>query len=202
MLKIDSYSAKGTKLSTVSLPKEFEAKPNLAILAQAIRVYGDRKHPGLAKTKTRSEVNRTKKKFYKQKGTGGARHGARSAHIFVGGGVVHGPRGIKRVITMPTKMRRRALAVSLQLAIKQERVVAFDFSNVKNAKDVQKLLSKKTTFVLSEKNIGVKRFLKNIKDSRVVNFKDLNAHDVFFGGKVIFDTNSFAKEKTVEKGKK
>lgn len=196
MLKVDSYSAKGTKLTPVSIPREFEAKPNLAILAQAIRVYEMRGHPGLAKTKTRSEINRTKKKWYKQKGTGGARHGARSSHIFVGGGVVHGPRGIKREVTMPIKMRRRALAVSLGLAIKQERVVAYDFSNVKSAKDLGKLLSKKTTFVLSDKNVGAKRFLKNIRDSKVVNFKDLNAHDVFFGGKIILDTNS------LEKGKK
>ena len=91
MLKTKTYSLKGTKLKETSLPKEFGQKENLPLLAQAVRVYEERSHIGFAKTKTRAEVNRTTKKVYKQKGTGGARHGARSAPIYVGGGTAHGP---------------------------------------------------------------------------------------------------------------
>jgi len=79
-----------------SLPKGFDLKKAEKLLVQIVRVFEDRTHFGLNKVKTRSEVNKTRKKLYKQKGTGGARHGAKSAHIFVGGGVAHGPKGEKR----------------------------------------------------------------------------------------------------------
>lgn len=71
----------------------FATKPNQALLAQAVQIYLARARQASAKVKTRSEVNRTKKKWFKQKGTGNARHGARTAGIFVGGGVAHGPNG-------------------------------------------------------------------------------------------------------------
>ena len=64
MLKAKTYSLKGTKLEDFSLPKEFGEKENLPLLAQAVRVYEERSHIGFAKTKTRTEVNRTTKKIY------------------------------------------------------------------------------------------------------------------------------------------
>jgi large subunit ribosomal protein L4 len=66
-----------------------------ALLAQAIKVYQSNLRQGTSYTKTRSEVKRTKKKWYKQKGTGNARHGSRNPNIFVGGGVSHGPELLK-----------------------------------------------------------------------------------------------------------
>ncbi len=67
MIKAPIYTIKGTKTGEQTLPKDiFEVKPNLNLLAQAVRVYEERGHTGLRKTKTRSEVNRTGKKLYKQ----------------------------------------------------------------------------------------------------------------------------------------
>ena len=79
-----------------TLPSVFFAKkPNLSILSQAVRVYLSNQRTAQAKSQTRAEVNRTTKKVYKQKGTGGARHGSRRAPIYVGGGIAHGPRGMQ-----------------------------------------------------------------------------------------------------------
>ncbi len=157
MLKVNSYSSKGTKLSTsVTLPKEWEAKMNKALLAQAIRVYTDRLHIGEAYTKGRGEINRTTKKWYKQKGTGGARHGARSAPIFVGGGVAHGPKGISRTLTLSTSMKRKALAVAMTQAVKEARVMVGELSFTKT-NETQKFINKviekknpKVTFVVKK----------------------------------------------------
>ena len=92
----------------------FEAPLNEALLAQAVRVYLSNARQGTAKTKTRSEINRTHKKWYKQKGTGNARHGARNPNIFVGGGVSHGPTGEQNYnLKLSTKMRRQALISAL-----------------------------------------------------------------------------------------
>ena len=203
MLKVNSYSAKGTKLATlVTLPKEWEAKMNRALLAQAIRVYVDRLHIGEAYTKGRGEINRTTKKWYKQKGTGGARHGARSAPIFVGGGVAHGPKGISRTLTLPTAMKRKATAIGMTQAVKEVRVIVgeLNFAKTKETQNfIDKVITKKgakVTFVVKKENMKIARNMRNIKNVKVVNFMDLNVHDVFFGGKIILDESIFTKEKT------
>ncbi len=74
------------------------------ILAQAIHIYREDSHRGVAKTKTRGEVDLTKHKVYKQKGTGNARHGAKSSPIYVGGGVAFGPTGYK---TSPMSLNQK-----------------------------------------------------------------------------------------------
>ncbi len=76
----------------------FKAEVNPILLAQVVRVYLANSRQATSKVKTRSEINRTKKKWYRQKGTGGARHGARTANIFVGRGVSHGRLVVKTSI--------------------------------------------------------------------------------------------------------
>src|SRR3989344_3368471 len=112
-MKAKLYTLKGLTKTDVSLPKEYVKTNAVSLLAQAVRVFEDRTHFGLSRVKTRSEVNISKKKIYKQKGTGGARHGAKSAHIFVGGGVVHGPTGMKRDLVLPLNMKKKALRIAL-----------------------------------------------------------------------------------------
>lgn len=70
----------------------FEGNKGLQALKDVIVAYQANNRQGTAKAKTRSDVNRTGKKVYRQKGTGNARHGDRGAPIFVGGGVAHGPK--------------------------------------------------------------------------------------------------------------
>ena len=57
-----------------------------------VTAYRANRRSGSANTKTRGEVRGNNRKMYRQKGTGNARHGTRKAPIFVGGGVVFGPR--------------------------------------------------------------------------------------------------------------
>jgi len=92
-VKVDSYDQKGEKTSQVLdwLAKTQPANP--ALIAQVIQTFLGNQRRGLAKAKTRGQVDGTTKKLYKQKGTGGARHGSRKAPIFVGGGKAHGPDG-------------------------------------------------------------------------------------------------------------
>lgn len=71
--------------------------------------YQANRRSGTAQTKTRGEVRGTGKKMYRQKGTGGARHGDRKAPIFVGGGVAFGPRNRSYAKTVPKRVRTLAL---------------------------------------------------------------------------------------------
>lgn len=179
-------------------------EPNLDLLAQAIRVYENRLHTGKSKTKTRGEINLTTRKWYRQKGTGRARHGAQSAPIFVGGSKAHGPKGVKRELRMPTKMRRLALKTALSLKLSDGRISVLEgVSSIKKTKKAAQALGglekNKVSLVLSKKNADKKRFFKNIKDLKTVMFKDLNAHDVYFSNRLIFDSDIFKKSKKSEK---
>lgn len=197
MTKLDVFSAKGVKKQAVNLPKDFIEKENPALLAQAIRVYEGRRHPGLSKIKTRGEVVASKRKIYRQKGTGRARHGALSAPIFVGGGKAHGPKGVKRKLELPKKMRRKAVSVALGLKVKNgDLLVVEGLSSLKKTKEAQKLVDKiltnkkkrdKVSFVLSEKNFSAVRAIRNLPNAEAVSFHNLNAYQVFYGGVLILD---------------
>lgn len=210
MSKINSYTKTGTK-SQVAAPKELVSDVNRSLLMQAIHVYRARKHPGNSKVQTRSEVSLTKAKVYRQKGTGNARHGAKSAHIFVGGGVAHGPKGVKRVLSLPTKMRRKARESAIAAMLEKGNIALADFSGLKKTKDAQKIVDKikageevkrgKITVVLSENNREAKSVFSNIGEVDVQEYKNLNAYTVYFGGKLIFDKDIFDK-KTTKKASK
>ena len=199
MLKVNTYSLKGTKLTPTVLPKEFETQGSLNLLAQAIRVYESGSHFGLAKAKTRAEVERTKKKWYRQKGTGGARHGAKSAPIFVGGGVAHGPRPIERKLSISKRMAKKALHLALGLKAKDGAIVAVDgLSKIKKTKEVQILIDKikkggNFTFALAQENAGALKYMKNIKKISAGFFKDLNSYKVFLAGVLVLDNDNFKK---------
>lgn len=111
------YSVKGEKLREVKLSADvFAVAVNEPLIAQAVRSYLSRQRQNTKKVKTRGEVSLTTAKVWRQKGTGRARHGARSAPIFVGGGVAHGPTGKENYnLKMSKNMRQAALRSALSL---------------------------------------------------------------------------------------
>jgi large subunit ribosomal protein L4 len=113
-VKIDVLDLNGKVVETLSLPGEiFAAKVNPTLMAQAVRVYLANQRRGTVSTKTRGEVEGSTRKIYRQKGTGRARHGSIRAPIFVGGGLVFGPKPRDYSMSMPQKMRRAALFSAL-----------------------------------------------------------------------------------------
>jgi large subunit ribosomal protein L4 len=203
-MKVNLYSTKLTKTGSFALPKEFSGEINEPLLAQAIHVYRDRQHPGNSKVQTRSAVSLTKSKWYRQKGTGRARHGSKNAPIFVGGGVAHGPKGVKRVLALPTKMKRSALLSAFALKAKNKKLAATrDLSVIKKTKDAQGLVdairegekTKKITIALAAKNKDAFQFFKNIADVKTVAYSDLNAYKVYLAGALVVDTDAFVKAK-------
>jgi large subunit ribosomal protein L4 len=208
-MKINTYSNTGKKNETLDLPVGLVADENMSLLTQAIRVFENRKHPGISRTKTRSEVKTSTRKIYKQKGTGGARHGAKSAPIFVGGGTAHGPSGNKRVLTLPAKMRAKALQIALGVKAAEGTLVAVEnFSKVTKAKEAKNLFdaivkeekytTKRFTVALSDKNKDSYQALRNLKNVSLVLYKNLNAYSVFFSGILVVDSEAL---ETSDKGK-
>jgi large subunit ribosomal protein L4 len=81
---------------------------------------------GTHKVKTRSEVSYSTKKIDRQKGTGGARHGARSAPIFRGGGIYKGPTPRNHGHELPKKVRKMGLKMAISAKVKAGSLVIID----------------------------------------------------------------------------
>ena len=96
------------------------------ILQRTVRWQLAKRQAGTHKTQTRGEVSRTTKKYIRQKGSGGARHGSRNAPIFVGGSVAHGPKVRSHAHDLPKKVRKMALAHALSSKVKADAVIVPD----------------------------------------------------------------------------
>lgn len=127
-MQVPVVNIQGKEVSTVELPDYiFGIEVNVGLMHQAYVRQMANARLGTAHTKTRSEVNLTTAKWYRQKGTGRARHGARSAPIFVGGGRAHGPRNNRNYKQdMPKKMRRKALRSALSALLRDNQIVFVD----------------------------------------------------------------------------
>lgn len=123
VVKVDMVDASGKTAGQLDLPGDlFAASINKPLMAQAVRVYLSNQRRGTVSTKTRGEVEGSTRKIYRQKGTGRARHGGIRAPIFVGGGLVFGPKPRDYSMTMPKKMRRLALASALTTKLQDKQI--------------------------------------------------------------------------------
>ena len=95
----------------------FGVEPRADILQRMVNYQLAKRQTGTHKTKPRGEITGTTKKFGRQKGGGGARHGNRKSNIFIGGGKAHGPVVRSHAIDLPKKVR--ALALKMALSSKQ-----------------------------------------------------------------------------------
>jgi large subunit ribosomal protein L4 len=104
------------------------------ILQRVVTWQLAKRRSGNHKIQVRNEVSRTGKKMYKQKGTGGARHGSRRAAQFVGGAKAHGPVVRSHAFDLPKKVRALALRHALSSKAKDGSLIVVDSVAIKEAK--------------------------------------------------------------------
>lgn len=174
----------------------FNKEVSPALIAQAIYVYTENTHRGVSKTKTRGEVDLTKHKVYKQKGTGNARHGAKSSPVYVGGGVAFGPTGHKTALkSLSKKMKSLALLGILSLYQKENRLSVMDVKNISSSKtkDVAKVLgSDKLALIQYQDSEDFIRAVGNISNVTLHSASRLNVFGVALAPKVVFTKNALA----------
>jgi len=113
-MKADVLSLENKKTGDIELDDDiFGLEPRKDILHRCVVYQLAKRQQGTHKAKERNEITGTTKKFGRQKGSGGARHGNRKANLFRGGGVAHGPRPRSHAISLPKKVRRLALRHAL-----------------------------------------------------------------------------------------
>ena len=127
MLQTTLYDRTGATIGSVDLNEVlFGATVNEAVLHQAVVAQLAGRHLGTHDTKTRGEVRGGGKKPYRQKGTGRARQGTRSAPHYRGGGVVFGPHPRSYDQKLPKKMRRLALRSALTAKLGDDAIRVID----------------------------------------------------------------------------
>lgn len=125
----------GSEAGTVSLPDRiFGLEPREDIVQRVVRWQLAKRQAGTHKTKGRSEINRTGKKMYKQKGTGRARHGSARAPIFRGGGKAFGPVVRSHAHDLPKKVRALGLRHALSAKARGQSILVLESTALDAAK--------------------------------------------------------------------
>jgi large subunit ribosomal protein L4 len=126
-MKLDVIKLDGGKAGSIDLDEAlFGLEPRADILHRMVRWQRNNAQAGTHKVKTRREVSYSTKKIYRQKGTGGARHGARSAPIFRGGGIYKGPTPRSHGHELTKKFRKLGLRHALSAKAKAGALVIID----------------------------------------------------------------------------
>ncbi|MBE1289315.1 MAG: 50S ribosomal protein L4 [Rhodobacteraceae bacterium] len=151
-MKLDVIKLDGGKAGSVDLGDDiYGLEPRADILHRVVRWQRNKAQAGTHKVKTRSEVSYSTKKIYRQKGTGGARHGSRKAPIFRKGGIYKGPTPRSHAHELPKKFRKLGLKHALSAKVAAGELVIIEAAAMAEAKTAQ--LAKQV------KNLGWKRAL-------------------------------------------
>ena len=126
-MKLDVINLDGASAGQVELADAiFDLEPRADILHRVVRWQRNKAQAGTHKVKTRTEVSYSTKKIYRQKGTGGARHGSRKAPIFRKGGIYKGPTPRSHAHDLPKKVRKLGLMHALSAKVKDGSLVIIE----------------------------------------------------------------------------
>jgi large subunit ribosomal protein L4 len=170
----------------------FGVEPRKDILARVVQWQENKRHKGQARVLTRSEVDRTTKKIYKQKGTGQARHGAAAVGQFRGGAKAMGPVLRSRETDLPKKVRALGLKMVLSAKRKDGQLVILDAAQVKEAKTKKVAasfgkLGLKSALIVDGPafDTGFERAARNIKNIDLLSVAGINVLDVLRREKLV-----------------
>jgi len=135
-MKLDVIKLDGGKGGSIELADDIFGIEEIRgdILQRVVTWQLAKRRSGNHKIQVRNEVSRTSKKMYKQKGTGGARHGSRRAAQFVGGAKAHGPVVRSHAFDLPKKVRALALKHALSSKAKEGSLIVLDSAVLPDAK--------------------------------------------------------------------
>ena len=185
-MKLDVIKLDGGKAGSVELSEDlFGLEPRADILHRVVRWQRNNAQAGTHKVKTRSETSYSTKKIYRQKGTGGARHGDRNAPIFRGGGIYKGPVVRSHGHDLPKKFRKLGLKHALSSKAKAGSLIVIDTASLDDHKTkalkakLDKLGWGRTLLIDgSEVNENFRRAVSNIPEFDVLPSQGANVYDI------------------------
>lgn len=189
----------GSSSETIQLDDAvFAVEPKTECLADVVRWQLARYQAGTHAVKGRSDVSRTTKKLYRQKGTGNARHGARTANIFVGGGIVFGPTPRSHDFKVNKKVRMTALRSMLSIKVRENNLIVCEDLNLSSGKtqDLKKILGnlqiESALFIDTGDFENFKKACANIYKIDVLPAVGLNVYDGLRHEKIVLTKSAAA----------
>ena len=185
-MKADVIKLDAKKAGSVDLDDEiFGLEPRADILHRVVRWQRNNAQAGTHKVKTRSETSYSTKKIYRQKGTGGARHGDRNAPIFRKGGAYKGPTPRSHGHDLTKKFRKLGLKHALSAKAKAGELVILENADAKDpktsalAKQIKELGWKRALVIDgAEVNEDFARAAANIQGLDVLPSVGANVYDI------------------------
>src|SRR6195952_6183141 len=187
ILNLDNKSAGDVELSDAI----FGLEPRADLIQRVVVWQLAKRRSGQHKVLTRAEVNRTKKKMYKQKGTGQARHGARSAPLFVGGAKAMGPVSHSHEFDLPKKVKALGLKHALSSKAKAGSIVVLDEAKSKDvktgalAKQFGKMGLGKALVIDAEFDKNFQMSARNLADVALLPMAGINVYDIMKSGTLV-----------------
>ncbi|HEY1245728.1 MAG TPA: 50S ribosomal protein L4 [Hyphomicrobiaceae bacterium] len=178
---LDAGSAGEVELSDAI----FGLEPRRDLIHRMVRWQQLKRMAGTHHAQDRSEVTTTGKKMYRQKGTGGARHGDKSAPQFRGGGKAFGPKPRSHAIELPKKVRALALRHALSAKAKAGEVLVLDKASsadgkTKGLKQAFDKLALTNALIIdgTEIEAGFAKAARNIPNVDVLPVQGINVYDI------------------------
>lgn len=204
MKAVTVYKHDGTEAGTVDLPDDiFGIEPSMPALHLLIKAYLANQRQGTASAKTRSEVDVTKSKPYRQKGTGRARAGSANSPVWVGGGVTFGPKPRTYSNKVNKKVRKLGLKSAYSIKAQEDSIfVVEDFSleapKTKSVADVFKKIGiegKKVMFIIPGGDEVLLKSTRNIPGCVIEAAEAASVYDISNSDVVLFTRASVDKVK-------
>jgi large subunit ribosomal protein L4 len=184
-MKLDVIKLDGKTAGSVELSDElFALEPRADILHRVVRWQRNNAQAGTHKVKTRSETSYSTKKIYRQKGTGGARHGDRNAPIFRKGGIYKGPTPRSHGHELPKKFRKLGLKHALSAKAAAGELVVIENADAEGktgalAKQVKNLGWKRALVIDGASvNEGFLKAARNIDGLDILPTMGANVYDI------------------------
>ncbi len=184
-MKIAVAKISGGKAESIELSDDiFAFEPRVDIMSRVVNWQLAKKRNTSHAVKTRSDINAVKSKMYKQKGTGNARHGAKSVVQFKGGGVVHGPVERKFDHSLTKKIRAIGLKSAISSRAKDGNLIVIDklVSDGKTSSLISTFskLGIKSALIVDEGDASQEfiRALSNVPNVNIIKTIGANVYDI------------------------
>ncbi len=185
MAFVDVINCKAEKVSQVELEDNiFKVPVKSNILHEVVTMQLANRRAGSASVKHRSDIRGSRRKLFRQKGTGRARRGDIKSPLLRGGGSVFGPDPRSYSYKVPKKVKRLALKMALSSKLKEDNLVvldAFDLDKIKTKEflSVMDVLNIKNALIITEKkNENLELSSRNIPEVKVLRVEGMNVYDI------------------------
>ncbi|MBW2433376.1 MAG: 50S ribosomal protein L4 [Deltaproteobacteria bacterium] len=182
---VDVRNTKGKKVTTVELAEDiFNVSVKPSVLHEVVTMQLANRRAATAAVKHRSDVKGSRRKLFRQKGTGRARRGDIKSPLLRGGGVVFGPDGRKYAFKAPKKVRKLALKMALSSKLSDSELIVLDKIELEQVKtkdfvEILKNLKLDNTLIVADaENLNLELSSRNVPNVKVLRAQGLNVYDI------------------------